>query len=197
MEDQPRTDIAPAQYAIEIRQMLRHGDDVTNQRIRWLLVVQGLLVNAYVAARNNREAADGICVAGILITLSAFVSLYKSYQARGYLKFLGREAKKGKLPEEFLRSDGWPVERLHGWRSKVWVCPWLERFSNVLEPQMTLPAFLITAWSFFWLESSEHMAVAAALGLAFLMGSAGLFLVCVIWTWIQGLDLEDKAPTQS
>ncbi len=178
--------------------MLRHEDDVTNQRIMWLLVVQGLLVNAYVPVRNKPEAADGICVAAILITLSAFVSLYKSYQARGYLKFLGREAKKGKLSEQYLRFDGWPVERLHGWRGKVWVCPWFERFSDVLEPQMTLPGFLVTTWTFFWLKGSHHMQVGAALGLGFLAGTLGLFLICLVWIWIQGFDGEDmsKPPIQ-
>jgi hypothetical protein len=179
--------------------MLRHEDDVTNQRLMWLLVVQGLLVNAYVPVRNKPEAADGICVAGLLITLSAFISLYKSYQARGYLKFLGREAKKGKLPEQYLRFDGWPVERMHGWRSKVWVCPWFERFSDILEPQMTIPGFLLTSWSFFWLKATQQRSVPVALALGFLVGTIGLFLVCVIWTWIQGLDTDDppQPPSQT
>jgi len=120
--------------------------------IMWLLVVQGLLVNAYVPVRNTPEAANGACIAGILITLSAFASLYKSYQARGYLKFLRHECKEGKLPDEYLRFDGWPVERLHGWRSNVWICPWCERFSDLLEPYLTLPIFLTTTRLFFRLK---------------------------------------------
>ncbi|HAM52368.1 MAG TPA: hypothetical protein DCP92_17355 [Nitrospiraceae bacterium] len=42
----------------------------------------------------------------ILITLSAFVMLYESCQARGYLHFLGTEAKRGTLKEEYCDSIG-------------------------------------------------------------------------------------------
>ena len=55
--------------------------------------------------------------------LSAFVMLYKSYQARGYLHFLGTEAKRGQLQEEYLQLDGWPSKRIKGWRRGAWVCP--------------------------------------------------------------------------
>jgi hypothetical protein len=106
-------------------------------------------------------------------------------------------AKKGKLPEHFLRFDGWPVERLHGWRSKVWVCTWLERFSDLLEPYLTLPGFLLTAWLFFLLKGRLRLPAPLVAGVALLASAVGLFLLCVIWTWIQGLDLEDKAPIQS
>ena len=37
----------------------------------WLLIVQGLLVNAYVGVRQDMHAASGLAVAGILVTLSA------------------------------------------------------------------------------------------------------------------------------
>ena len=85
MENVSTYEVPPQQYTTVIRQLLSHEDDVTNQRLMWLLVVQGLLINAYIPVRNSRNAGDVICLAGALVTLSAFVSLYKSFQARGYL----------------------------------------------------------------------------------------------------------------
>jgi len=55
----------------------------------WLLIIQGLLVNASVGVRQDPEEAIVLALVGILVTLSAFVMLYKSYQARGYLHFPG------------------------------------------------------------------------------------------------------------
>ena len=80
-----RYDVGPEQYATVIRELIRHEDDVTNHRIMWLLIVQGLLINAYVGVRQDLEATLGLAWAGIVVTFSAFVMLYKSYQARGYL----------------------------------------------------------------------------------------------------------------
>jgi hypothetical protein len=40
-------DVRPEQYATVIRALIRHENDMTNHRIMWLLVMQGLLVNAY------------------------------------------------------------------------------------------------------------------------------------------------------
>ena len=97
MENRPMYDVRPEQYAIAIRELIRHENDVTNHRIMWLLVVQGLLVNAYVGVRKDPEATPGLAWAGILVTFSAFVMLFKSYQARGYLHFLGAEAKRGNI----------------------------------------------------------------------------------------------------
>ena len=51
---------------------------------------------------GNSETSSALAIVGILVSLSAFVILYKSYQARGYLQFLGHEAKKGTLQEEDL-----------------------------------------------------------------------------------------------
>ncbi|MCK7481118.1 MAG: hypothetical protein M0C28_30890 [Candidatus Moduliflexus flocculans] len=37
--------------------------------------------------------------------------LYKSYRARGYLLFLGQQAKQGTLPEQHLPLMGWPEKK--------------------------------------------------------------------------------------
>ncbi len=50
--------------------MIRHEDDVTNHRLMCLLIVQGLMVTAYVMPRADEVS---IALIGILVTLSAFV----------------------------------------------------------------------------------------------------------------------------
>ena len=98
-------DVRPEQYATVIRDLIKHENDVTNHRIMWLLIVQGLLVNAYVVLRRDAQAVEGLAAAGILVTLSAFVMLYKSYHARGYLHFLGRKAKLGIISRSRRLAD--------------------------------------------------------------------------------------------
>src|SRR4051794_1210145 len=75
----PSHDVDPRQYATVIREMIRHENEVTNHRIMWLLVVQGLIANAYVGAGlQSRDRMPVLPILGILVTLSAFVLLYKS-----------------------------------------------------------------------------------------------------------------------
>jgi hypothetical protein len=181
-------DVRPEQYATVIRELIRHENDVTNHRIMWLLVVQGLLVNAYVGVRADLEAASGLALAGILVTLSAFVMLYKSYQARGYLHFLGTEAKRGKLPEEYLRLDGWPKKRIKHWRSDAWMCPWLERAGDVLEPYLFLPSLIVSTWTFLLLQQWIPLPAGMVLGVAVILATCILFVFCMVWVWSQGTD---------
>jgi hypothetical protein len=102
--------------------------------------------------RHDLEAVTGPAAPGILVTLSAFVMLYRSYQARGYLNFLGAEAERGKSQEEYLRLDGWPKKRIKGWRREVCMCPWLERAGDVLEPYLFLPGLLVSSWMLLLLQ---------------------------------------------
>ena len=125
---------------------------------------------------------------GILVTLSAFVILYKSYQARGYLQFLGNAAKTGTLPEENLPMAGWPPKRVGGWRDKVWCSPWLGRFSDLLEPYMFLPALLIAAWLFVLLRRSLTLNLGLVLGLAVVLTAFFLALLCMLWVHFQTKD---------
>ena len=129
------SDVQPQQYATVIREMIRRENDVTNHRIVWLLIVQGLLFNAYFSARQAASFNGGVLpLLSIFVALSAFVMLYKSYHARGYLLFLGNEAKQDRLTEDYLPLVGWPEKRINNWRRGVWVCPWLERPGDVLQP---------------------------------------------------------------
>src|SRR5262245_46532689 len=128
-------DVEPRLYTTIVREMVRHENDVSNHRIMWLLIGQGLIANAFVSAGSERASVASVLASvGILVTLSAFIILYKSYQARGYLQFLGNEAKQGTLREEELPLVGWPRKRIKGWKRKIWVCPWLEKPSDLLEP---------------------------------------------------------------
>jgi len=123
-ENKPMYDVRPEQYTNVIREMIRHENDLTNHRLMWLLIGQGLIANAYVSMERGGASRHFLLpLVGILLTLSAFMMLYKSYQARGYLLFLGKQAKQGALQEEYLPLMGWPGKRIKGWWRDVWVCP--------------------------------------------------------------------------
>ena len=179
-------DVDPKLYTTVIREMARHENDVTNHRIMWLLIVQGLIANAAVTAgRESGETASALAIVGILVTLSAFIILYKSYQARGYLQFLGNEAKQGTLREEDLPLFGWPSKRTKGWRKKVWPCRWIGKRSDLLEPFFFLPTLLVLAWLFVllrrWLGLDARLLVILSTILAVVMIS----LLCIVWVWLQ------------
>ena len=69
-------DVDPRMYTTVLREMIRHENDLTNHRIMWLLIGQGLIANAFVTANKiSREAESALASVGILVTLSAFVIL--------------------------------------------------------------------------------------------------------------------------
>jgi hypothetical protein len=140
-------DVRPELYATVIREMLRHENDLTNHRIMWLLIGQGFIANAYISA-SKEDPGTGAMMAflGLGLSLSAFVMLYRSYQARGYLQFLGLRAKQGMLREKDLPILGWPAHRLRGWSREVWVHPWIAKASDLLEPWLFLPFIFAFLW---------------------------------------------------
>jgi hypothetical protein len=179
-------DVEPHLYPSVIREMIRHENDVTNHRIMWLLIGQGLIANTYVAAGGVKaRLLTGLASVGILIALSAFVILYKSYHARGYLQFLGMEAKRGALSEDNLPLLGWPEKRAKGWRSKIWGTRWFGQLSDLLEPYLFLPSVLIFAWLFvllrLWLDLTSEMLLALDAFLLALFFSG----FCRFWVWSQ------------
>jgi hypothetical protein len=184
-------DVDPRLYTTVIREMIRHENDVTNHRIMWLLIVQGLIANAAVTAgRGSVEIVPVFASVGVFVTLSAFALLYKSYQARGYLQFLGSEAKRGTLREEDLPLIGWPGKRVKGWRKKVWLCPWLGQTSDLVEPYLSLPSLLILAWLFVLLQPWLKVGTGILLVIATLLMAGMLALSCLVWVWWQGEDEE-------
>jgi hypothetical protein len=140
-------EVEPKLYTTVLREMIRHENDVTNHRIMWLLIGKGLIANAYVgAAAGSRKVAAALAAVGVLLTLSTYVILYKSYHARGYLEFLGVAAKGGTLRDSLLPMMGWPRKRVKGWRDGVWSCSWLGKPSDLVEPYLFLPALLLLVW---------------------------------------------------
>jgi hypothetical protein len=180
-------DVDPHLYTTVIREMIRHENDVTNHRIMWLLIVQGLIANAAVTAgRESAELVSAFAAVGILVTVSAFVLLYKSYQARGYLQFLGDAAKEGTLREQDLPLFGWPSKRIKGWRRKVWRCPWIRNFSESLEPFFFLPCLLVTAWLFILLRQWLAVSAIAIVVLSAVLGVGTIAVLCLVWvSWQQ------------
>jgi len=185
-------DVRPEQYATVIREFIRHENDVTNHRTMWLLIIQGLLVNAYVSAQKETGAGSGLAFAGILVTLSAFVMLYKSYQARGYLNFLGSQAKLGRLQEEYLRLDGWPRKRVKDWRRGAWICPWLERTGDVMEPYLSMPVLIVAMWAFLLLRHWVPLPTGILVGMSVALSVFILSVFCVFWVWSQKTGEEDS-----
>jgi hypothetical protein len=184
----PPRDVDARQYAMVIREMIRHENDVTNHRIMWLLIVQGLIVNAFIATSANAEKPIALALLGILVTLSAFVMLYKSYHARGYLSFLGRLAKQGDLRESQLPMIGWPHARIRGWRRGQWVCRWLDRPGDLLEAYFLVPNLLILLWTFELFRIALPVGTGLAVAVAVIVPPAFLFAFCTVWVWLQESD---------
>jgi hypothetical protein len=183
-------DVRQEQYTTVIREMIRHENDVTNHRIMWLLIGQGLLANAYVIAGRGSATADSmLALVGILVTLSAFVMLYKSYQARGYLEFLGRQAKQGTLQEEHLPLVGWPRKRIKGWWRDVWVCPWISQAGDMLEPWLFLPSLLTFMWLFVLLRRTG-LAPAIIVILTTILTAVIISVCFIVLVWSEGKEEE-------
>jgi hypothetical protein len=186
-------DVRREQYAAVIREMIRHEDDVTNHRVMWLLIGQGFIANAFVVAKNEKNMSETtnvmLSAAGILVTLSAFVMLYKSYQARGYLNFLGRQAKQGTLQEEYLPLVGWPRKRIKNWWRDIWLCPWIRQIGDVLEPWLFLPCFFMCIWLIVLLYQTG-LELAVVFILAAILTVVILSVFCIIFVWSQGKDGE-------
>ena len=179
-------DVRKEQYATVIREMIRNENDVTNHRLMWLLVFQGFLASTYPKAEaGGTLALLAISIVGILVALSAFGVLYMSYQARGYLHFLGKEAKRGNLEEEYLPLDGWPKEKIKGWWRAVWVCPWLAQAGDIIQPWLFLPGLLMFVWLWMLLDRFFMPNVWVALGIAAVLVATILPVLCIVWVWLQ------------
>jgi hypothetical protein len=191
-------DVRPEQYTTVIREMIRHENDVTNHRIMWLLIGQGFIANAFVKAEGSTGQTTELMLplVGITVTLSAFVMLYKSYQARGYLQFLGQQAKLGGLPEQHLPLIGWPSKRIKGWQQHVWVSLWIGQAGDLLEPWLFLPSLFMFMWVTALLQKQTTLGPATNLILDAILTAAIFSLYCVVLVWAQGKD-EVTAETQA
>ena len=190
-------DVEPHLYPTVIREMIRHENDVTNHRIMWLLIGQGLIANAAVSAgHENTEIVLMMAVVGMLVAVSAFLILYKSYQARGYLLYLGIEAKQGTLGAEDLPLRGWPPKRVKGWRQKVWASPWFGDSSELLEPSFFLPALLFLGWLCILLRALLKLDNGILLILAVLLTALLFSMLCVISERLQRRNEVEYQPNR-
>jgi len=188
-------DVDPRIYTTVLREMIRHENDLTNHRIMWLLIGQGLIANAYVGlAGGARSVADAMATVGILLTLSTYLILYKSYHARGYLEFLGEAAKTGTLPEPLLPLLGWPARRVKDWRKKVWVCAWLGTPADLLEPYLFLPTVLMQAWTVVLVWRHVPVGLIWTLPLCAFGATALLLVLSVGWVRRQQKDETETLP---
>ncbi|HET9217755.1 MAG TPA: hypothetical protein VFR18_12295 [Terriglobia bacterium] len=185
-------EIRKDQYATALRELLRHENDLTNHRIMWLLIGQGFIANAFIAAKSS-EISIGLPIVGVLLTLSAFVMLYKSYQARGYIEYLGQKAKEGTLQEEFLPLMGWPRKRILGWRREFWLCRWIRKPDDVLEPWLFLPCLFIFMWTMGFMHEWRTLATGTKTILAAILTFLILAVYCVIVVHFQGKEEEVTA----
>lgn len=182
-------DVQQEQYTTVIREMIRHENDVTNHRIMWLLIGQGFFANAYVSSeREGASAGFVLPLVGILVTFSAFLMLYKSYQARGYLQFLGNQAKQGTLQEADLPLLGWPSKRIRGWWRDVWVCQWIRQPGDMLEPWMFLPCLFMFMWLTALLQQRTILGIGVVLILDAILTAVIFSVFCIVLVWSQGKD---------
>ena len=174
-------DVRKDQYTTVIREMIRHENDLTNHRLMWLLIGQGFIATAFVSATTKSALTAVVLLrGGILLALSAFLMLYKSYQARGYLQFLGQQAKRGALQEEHLPLIGWPRGRIKCWRREVWGCRWFGFAGDLLEPWMFLPYLFTFMWMTILLQTRTTLNVAGAAIVAAILSAAIMFVCCVV-----------------
>jgi len=155
-----------------------------------LLIAQGLIANAFVSPLRIKGIDLMLPLVGILVTFSTFVILYKSYQARGYLRFLGHEAQLGRLEPGNLPLDGWPRIRIKGWRSEIWICPWIGRASDALEPYLFLPILITFAWLYLVLRQLVTRDPIMLLVLTTISVAVIFSLFCIAWVSSQARDEE-------
>lgn len=183
-------DVKQEQYTTVIREMIRHENDVTNHRIMWLLIGQGFIANAFVISGRESASTDFMLpLVGSLVTLSAFLMLYKSYQARGYLLSLGKQAKQGTLEEEHLPLVGWPGKRIKGWWKDVWICPWIGQPGDLLEPWLFLPCLFMFMWLAALLQRTM-LNTGVILILAIILTAVIFSVFCIVLVSSQGKDEE-------
>jgi hypothetical protein len=126
----------------------------------------------------------------MFVALSAFMVLYQSYRAREYLRFLGQQAKKGMLTDEYLPFVGWPRKRIKAWWRNSWVCPWFRRALDLLEPWVLLPFLFTFMWMTGLLTAWSELSTSVAVPLSVILSALILLMSCIGLAWPQGKDEE-------
>ena len=123
-----------SQYTSVLREMIRHEDVVTNNRLTWMLVSQGVLFAATAAFwKIHLAPLIVIAIMGIGTAVSVFYSLLLSRLARKHLRDLYNK-KIG--DDENMKKKIPPVA---GDAPNAWRAPWLN-------PGMFIPWWAVFAW---------------------------------------------------
>ena len=73
--------VSTEDYSKAIREMIAHEDDLLNNRMNWLLAVQGLLFTALKSAQDNPPFVYILITFGFLIAVSSMVAFIASDRA--------------------------------------------------------------------------------------------------------------------
>lgn len=121
-------------YALIIRDMIRHENEITNNRLTWMLVLQGILFVASASFwRIHWLPLLIITILGVVTSISFFYALLLSRKARIYLRSLWK--KKIEKQKEL-------VERIPPVAGDA---PIQHRFPT-LNPWLFLPWVFVSCW---------------------------------------------------
>ena len=123
-----------AEYGDKLRALIRHENEVSNHRVTWLMVTEGLLVTSVSAVFKESLVATGsLAVVGILVSVSVGQSLKNSYESRQHFKKLWRKRIEDRKYDE---DDVLPLDGGYkGNKAITW-----------LLPGTFIPKLVVVAW---------------------------------------------------
>lgn len=123
-------------YGDKLRALIRQENEVTHQRTTWLMVTQGLLINAAaLLLKDYPWPTIGIAVLAILITLSIGHSIRNSFESRQWFKARWRERIEAS-GEVIGKGDVLPLDGGYPNNNAI----------RWLLPGNFIPVIIITAW---------------------------------------------------
>lgn len=127
------------EYGKRVSQIILHENDLTNHRLTWLLVTQGILFSASAQFIDKHPMLfAAICIVGLLTTWSFGYALKNSFDSRQYL----RREWKAKLEKHDLRPSQLPP--LDGAYPNSGVATWKQPW--LLVPKVILAAWFVMLW---------------------------------------------------
>ena len=129
--------VAEREYAKVLRELIQRENDMTNHRLTWLLVSQGILFTAtanFMKPGMGTFAAKVLICIGIAVSFSFFCALMNSAQARKNLRAMWTERIKGR--GRLVRS----VPPIDGATPYPW------RFLEIFTPWIFVPGVIVLAW---------------------------------------------------
>jgi len=110
-------------YAAVIRELIQHENTITNHRLMWMLIVEGILF-AGAASFWKIHWAPFVIIAGlgIVTAVSVYHALWLSGRARGHLRKLYEEKMEGH--PELIQEIPPVVGDIPGLVTLPWANPW-------------------------------------------------------------------------